>query len=104
MSLILASAASMGAFWLATYTHDKGIQRKLEKEKSVKDPRIVRKDVYSQRYQSIEQLAPLIAAGKARIVRETVTTDLQGVPCRWLELATGEAVRTYDMFHPPVAQ
>ncbi len=102
MSLLLAAAGSMGAFWLATYTHDKGVQRKLEKEKTKKDPRIVRRDVYSQRYQSIEQLAPLIAAGKARIVREVVTTDLQGVPCRWLELASGEAVKTYDMFHPVV--
>jgi len=99
MSLILAAAGAMGGLWVATNHSD--IARENAPAPENEGPRFVaQRPLHTGRYGSSEELAALLGHGNAYVVKTVHSTDLSGMPCRWLILSNGAAYRTYNMQYP----
>ena len=99
MSLLLATGAAVGGFFIAS-------QYMNEQNRILSDSHtpgtVAQHELHSGRYGDNESIGHLLASNRALITHETVTEDLQGTPCRWIGLSNGAVYKTYDMHHPAI--
>lgn len=100
MSLILMSAAGLGAFYLVGDNVDKNNAALAAKQAETGGANgVVRRELYTGRYGDFSDIA-LTSFDETQVRSITIDRDLSGVPYRWIEMGNGAVYRTYDMSFP----
>lgn len=100
MSLILMSAAGLGAFYLVGNNVDKNNAALRAKQPDTGASKgVAKRELYTGRYGDWKDIA-LVEFDKTNVKSITIDRDLSGVPYRWIEMQNGAAYRTYDMEFP----
>ena len=101
MSLILTSAAGLGAFYLVGDHVNKNNAAMAKKRKAAQEPvQVTKRQLYTGRYGNISEYSDNIDPTLIRSIQ--VDRDLSGVPMRWIEMNNGAVYQTYDMEYPQI--
>ena len=98
MSLLLASAVGAGALALAGARGSSSVGAAPKPGVATIAVRYTSTGVYGD----IKDIGDIVAV-PGMIVAATEDIDLQGVPCRWLQMRNGGVYKTYNMHYPSVA-